>query len=220
MLDVQLVVLAKAPVPGRVKTRLCPPLTAQQAADVAAACLADTLATVGQTGFRRRLVALDGPPDGLLPAGFEVLTQRGSGLDERLAAACEDAFAGSALPLLLIGMDTPQLTVADLTSSARALLAGTSVLGLAEDGGWWAVGLRAADREVFLGVPMSTAATGSAQETRMRRRGLAPTLLAVHRDIDEVADLTAVAAGMDSASRLAAVVRELPALTCAGSHGR
>ena len=98
--------MAKAPLPGRVKTRLCPPLTSQQAAEVAASALADTLAAVGACGADRRIVALDGPPGDWLPAGFEVIPQRGDGLAARLQAAWRDA-AG---PGLQIGMDTPQVT--------------------------------------------------------------------------------------------------------------
>ncbi|GAC1610731.1 MAG: DUF2064 domain-containing protein [Mycobacteriales bacterium] len=209
MLDVQLVVMAKAPVPGRVKTRLCPPLTLQQAADVATAALTDTLLAVTQAGFRRRVLALEGPADRLVPAGFDLLAQRGAGLDERLAAACDDAFATCALPLLLVGMDTPQLTAGELAAAANTLLAGCSALGVAEDGGWWAIGLQRPDAAAFLGVPMSTAWTGRAQQLRMCERGLRPSPLPVLRDIDTIEDLMAVEASMPRSSRLSAVVSQL-----------
>ena len=102
-----LIVVAKAPVPGRVKTRLTPPLHPEQAAMLARAALEDTLAAVGRSRLAtRRVVALDGEPDGLLPEGFELVAQRGGGLAERLAAAFEDIGG----PALLIGMDTPQVT--------------------------------------------------------------------------------------------------------------
>jgi rSAM/selenodomain-associated transferase 1 len=211
VIDVQLVVLAKVPVAGRVKTRLCPPLSFEQAAEVAAAALADTLATVEQVQVRRRVVALDGDPASHIPTGFDVLLQRGEGLDERLASAYDDVFAGCDLPVLLVGMDTPQMNGALLTYAARTLAAGSPVLGHAEDGGWWAIGLPAPDPDVFLGVPMSSDTTGRVQEARMRERGVAPVLLPVLRDIDAMADLLAAAASMPSASRLAAVVRELDA---------
>lgn len=211
MIDVQLVVLAKAPVAGRVKTRLCPPLTHEQAASVAAAALADTLAAVLQVDVRRRLVALDGDPASHIPPGFEIVPQRGNGLDERLAGAVDDVFATSPLPVLLVGMDTPQATVPLLTDAARILAAGTPVLGHADDGGWWAIGLPAPDSEIFLGVPMSSDTTGREQEARMRERGLSPELLPTLRDIDQVDDLIAAAASMPASSRLAAVVRDLDA---------
>lgn len=208
MLEAQVVVLAKEPVAGRVKTRLCPPLTRGQAADVAAASLADTMLAVGALPVRRRVLVLDGDAAGIVTVGFDVLPQRGQGLDERLAAAVSDTFAGCSSPVLLIGMDTPQVTAALLTHCIEALLAGSPALGLAEDGGWWAVGLHAADPEVFLGVPMSATDTGVEQERRMRDRELTPHLLPTLRDIDGYDDLQAVAAGLPD-SRLAAVVRTL-----------
>jgi rSAM/selenodomain-associated transferase 1 len=209
VLDVQLVVLAKAPVPGRVKTRLCPPLTPSQAADVAAAALGDTLSVVSHVAVRRRLVVLDGDADGLIPAGFDVLPQRGDGLDERLAAAYDDAFSTAPWPVLLVGMDTPQLDVGELTRASLLLAGGAPVLGLADDGGWWALGLRKPDPLVFLGVPMSVDTTGAEQERRMLERGLRPRHLSRLRDIDRVEDLWAAAAAMPASSRLAILARRL-----------
>ena len=100
------VVMAKAPRPGAVKTRMCPPLAAEQAAELAEACLASTLAAVARAAATRRVLVLDGPAGPWLSDGFELLTARGHGLSERLAAAFEDI--GEAA--LAIGMDTPQVT--------------------------------------------------------------------------------------------------------------
>jgi rSAM/selenodomain-associated transferase 1 len=205
MLDISLVVLAKAPVAGRVKTRLCPSLTPVQAAAVARAALLDTLDVVASVPVRRRVVALDGSPHGLVPQGFDVVPQRGDGLDSRLAAA----FADITGPALLIGMDTPQVTVNQLVAAVLLLATGRPVLGHAQDGGWWAIGLPTGDPEVFLGVPMSAADTGRCQERRMRQRGLDPVLLPVLRDIDHMDDLVAASRVMPAASRVASVVRDL-----------
>ena len=78
------------------------------------------------------------------PAGFEVSPQRGRGLDERIAAAFDDAYAQLALPIVLIGMDTPQVTPGLLETVAHPLAAGDAdaVFGPAEDGGFWLLGLR------------------------------------------------------------------------------
>ena len=206
----QLLVLAKEPVPGRVKTRLSPSLTPVQGAAVAAAALADTLAAVATTPVARRVLVLDGEPTFPLPDGVEVLPQRGDGLASRLEAAFADAAAGSPLPLLLVGMDTPQVTPALLEQSVRALLARGSALGLAADGGWWALGLTAPHPGAFDGVPMSTSTTGAAQAARLAALGLRPAALPVLRDVDTVEDLDAVLAevGPDSAlGRLRAVAR-------------
>ena len=110
-----LIVIAKAPIPGLVKTRLCPPCTPVEAAGLAEAALADTLARVLETPVDRRVVVLDGQPGDWLPDGFEIFAQRGDGLDERLAAA----FADVGGPALIVGMDTPQLTSALLSRRAR-----------------------------------------------------------------------------------------------------
>jgi rSAM/selenodomain-associated transferase 1 len=209
VLDIQLVLLAKAPVAGRVKTRLSPPLTPQQAADVARASILDSLETVAQVGVRRRVVVLEGSSEGLVPTGFDVLPQRGEGLDERLAAAFADTWSALPVATLLIGMDTPQVTPELLVSAAEVLASGRPVLGHADDGGWWAIGLPAPDDDVFLGVPMSADDTGLRQEDRMRTRGLAPVLLPAQRDIDDIDDLLAVAQVMPSSSRVASVVRRL-----------
>lgn len=191
MRDLHVLVMAKEPIPGRVKTRLCPPCTTAQAAELAQAALADTLEAVARCGADRRLLALDGRPGPWLPAGFEVFAQRGRGLGERLGAAWDSAGG----PGLQIGMDTPQVTAGLLDDCLQRLAEGdvTAALGLAEDGGWWALGLRRPDPAVFLGVPMSTPGTGSAQERRLRDLGHDPVRLPSLRDVDHIDDALAVA---------------------------
>lgn len=99
-----LLVIAKEPLPGRVKTRLTPPFSPVEAARLAEAALADTLRTVRVLPAARRAVVLDGSPGPWLPSGIEVVAQGAGGLDERLAAA----FGACSGPTLLIGMDTPR----------------------------------------------------------------------------------------------------------------
>lgn len=190
-IDVALLVLAKAPVAGAVKTRLCPPLAPAQAAALAEAALQDTLAAILATSVARRVLVLDGEPGAWMPPGVELLSQRSGGLATRLG----DAFADIACPALLIGMDTPQVTPALLSASLDRLRepGNDAVLGDTEDGGYWAIGLRRADRRVFEGVPMSTDRTGAAQRARLRALGLQVGELAVLRDVDRFADAVAVA---------------------------
>ncbi|CAB4949289.1 unannotated protein [freshwater metagenome] len=190
------IVIAKAPRAGRSKTRLCPPCTPQQAADLAEAALRDTLAAVLDAPAGRRVIVLDGEPGAWLPDGFEVLPQRGDGLDERLAAAFEDVGADATGGAVLVGMDTPQVTPADLTDAWSALRAeGTdAVLGHAPDGGYWSIGLRVQDPALFVGLPMSTEHTGADQEARLKEHGLSVALLAERRDVDLIDDARAVAA--------------------------
>ena len=207
-----IIVIAKAPTPGRVKTRLCPPCTPEQAAALAGAALADTLAAVAAAGADRRVIVLDGEPGAWLPEGFEVVAQRGRGLDERLAAAFADAHAHAhAEPALLVGMDTPQVT-APLLDHGLGRLAEPevdAVLGGALDGGYWAVGLRRPDARVFRGVPMSLSRTGEAQRARLRSLGLALAELPELRDVDDVQDACAVAReapGTRFAAQVAAIL--------------
>ena len=207
---VHLLVLAKAPVPGRVKTRLCPPYTPEQAAALAEAALRDTLAAVLAAPAVARTVVLDGDPGPWLPPSVDVVPQRGRGLDERLAAAFDDAWAKRRAPLLLIGMDTPQVTPALLAAAGRRLCAdGTgAVLGPALDGGWWALGIHRPDASLLLGVPTSTALTGALQRERLVQAGLRVVDLPEMVDVDTAEDARAVAA-QSPASRFARALQAM-----------
>ena len=198
--------LAKAPRAGRVKTRLCPPLTPALAAALAAEALADTLAAVIATPAARRVLVLDGEPGTWIPRGVELLAQRPGDLATSLAGA----FADVAEPALLIGMDTPQVTPALLGASLDRLAhsGDDAVVGDTDDGGFWAIGLRRADDRVFSGVPMSTDRTGALQRLRLLELGLRVGTLPKLRDVDCFADAEAVAA-IAPATRFAAMLDSL-----------
>jgi rSAM/selenodomain-associated transferase 1 len=187
---VNLVVLAKAPVAGRSKTRLCPPCRPDEAAAIAEASLADTLAAASRARFDTYTLALEGEPGRWLPAGVRVVPQRGGGLDERIAGALQDV-GGEAV---LIGMDTPQATTSLLNTCAEELGSpGTdAVLGEAVDGGWWVLGMRRPSREAFIGVPMSTDVTAVEQRRRLVALGLRVGDLPVLRDVDRFHDAVTV----------------------------
>ncbi|MET7332284.1 TIGR04282 family arsenosugar biosynthesis glycosyltransferase [Nonomuraea sp. NPDC005650] len=190
----QIVVIAKEPVPGRVKTRLVPPLTAGEAAALAAAALEDTLLTVTRVPGVDRVLALDGAPGAWLPSGFTVLPQRGNGLDERLAAAFEDTHRLSPAPIVLIGIDTPQVSVGLLAEAVSLLADHDAVLGPAADGGFWLLGLRVPDAALLLGVPMSEPTTGEIQLRRLREAGMSVALMPCLTDVDTITDAIEVAA--------------------------
>jgi len=196
LLAAQVMVIAKEPVPGRVKTRLTPPYTPAEAAELAEAALADTLAAAASAPLARRVLALDGTPGPWLPPGFDVIAQRGAGLDERIAWALDDARATSPVPLVLIGMDTPQVTPALLAAAARPLASGAAdaTLGMAEDGGFWLLGLREIDPDLVLGVPMSRPDTGSAQLARLQAAGLRVRMMPELTDVDTADEAGRVAA--------------------------
>jgi glycosyltransferase A (GT-A) superfamily protein (DUF2064 family) len=202
---VQLLIVAKRPLPGRAKTRLIPRFGPEGSAALAAAALEDTFAAAGACAADRVVVAFDGDPSGLVPAEFEVVPQ----VDGDLAARLADAWRHVSGPALQIGMDTPQVTGAHL-DEAFATLDGPgtdAVLGLAPDGGWWAIGLRE-PADVFHGIETSRHDTGQRQLDRLRSLGLTTRLLATRRDVD-LPDDVALAAAEAPGTRFAAAARAL-----------
>ena len=199
-----LVLLAKEPVPGRVKTRLHSAFSPVEAAALATAAIEDTVSAMAATRAEHRLVALDGRSGPWLPPGFGVVNQPGGDLGERLAAAVEAGLDRGG-PVLLVGMDTPQLSLDVSFQGADA------VLGPTDDGGFWAVGLRERCPGAFDGVPMSTDHTGADQLARLRHLGLTVRLLPRLRDVDEPADARAVALAHPG-TRFAAAWRRLTAV--------
>jgi uncharacterized protein len=204
--DVTLAVIAKAPRPGRVKTRLCPPCTPHQAAALAEAALADTLETLIGVPAVRHVVVLEGPPGRWLPAGFAVVAQCGGGLSDRLA----HAFATIGGSTFLVGMDTPQIDTAAVTAAVEllALPDSDAVIGPACDGGWWGLGLRRPDPRVFAGVPMSSPHTYAQQRRRLAELDLRTCVLPHARDVDDFTDALAVAE-LAPTTRFARLVRTL-----------
>lgn len=205
-----ILVMAKAPVPGRVKTRLCPPCTFDQAAALAEASLADTLAAVCATPAAWRVVALEGEAGPWLPPGVGVVAQRGAGLDERLAAAFDDTGG----PAVVVAADTPQVTpeLLDAALSALSRPGVDAVLGPTDDAGYWALGLCEPRPEVFVGISMSRPTTLASQRRRLRQLGLRVAELPSLRDVDEFGDAVAVAASIPTsrfAAALAAIAEEL-----------
>ncbi|MEC3893490.1 DUF2064 domain-containing protein [Nocardiopsis alba] len=187
-----LLVIAKEPVPGRVKTRLTPGYSPEEAATIAEAALADTLDTVRSLPARRRLLVLEGRTGPWMPdSGFEVVPQSGGGLDERIASA----FSLCSGPALLIGMDTPQVTAGHLAPALApdAWERADAWFGASEDGGFWALGMAAPDPDLVRGVPMSTSRTGSLQRARLVEAGLRVGDLDVLSDVDTPQDAAAVA---------------------------
>ncbi|MEU0298146.1 DUF2064 domain-containing protein [Streptomyces sp. NPDC006175] len=187
-----LLVIAKEPVPGRVKTRLTPPFSPGEAAELAAAALEDTLRTGLTLPALRRVLVLEGRPGPWTPPGYDVLPQSAGTLDERIAAA----FGTCTGPALLIGMDTPQIAPSLL---APALAPGgwdgcDAWFGPAVDGGFWALGLAAPDPGLVRGVPMSRPDTGAIQRARLTGAGLTVRNLPPLRDVDTAEDALHVAA--------------------------
>ncbi len=204
--------MAKAPVPGLVKTRLAVDVGDRAAADLAAAALLDTIAActdaVGPARCRLALAGgLSASPHGDALArdlaGWTVVPQHGDRFDERLARAHE-AIAG---PVVQVGMDTPQITPA-LLRGLIEMLAGCgtdhdavheavhdAVLAPAEDGGWWALGLTTGRYGGLLrGVPMSTPRTYEATLSALRTAGLSTATARLLVDADHLLEARRIAA--------------------------
>lgn len=206
-----LIVMAKSPVAGLVKTRLTPAFTRAQAAALAQASLRDTLDTVVAAPARRRVVAWEGPHRSWVPAGIEVIAQHGDGLDERISCAFQETLHGPApAPALLVGMDTPQLRVADLGLDWDGA---DAVLGLSPDGGYWALGLTRFHPAVVKGVPMSTDQTGRCQLERLQSLGFRTRILPMMSDVDTPADAAKVAR-IAPDSRFGRLHRRLTGVEC------
>jgi len=129
---------------------------------VDSAPLRDTLGAMLAAPVGRRVLAIDGPAGARLPAGFELMAQRGGDFGDRLAGALADAYALAALPMLLVRSDAMDMTPDVLTDAARSLLSGEAdaAFGPASDGGFWLLGLHRPDRSLVAGIPGT--ATGGA----------------------------------------------------------
>ena len=208
-----LIVIAKQPVPGRVKTRLVPPLTHEQAAAVAGAALTDTLDVIANTPARQRILAFAGDARAWLPAGWTLVRQVEGGLDARLVAAFT---AAGTSPALLVGMDTPQLLPHHLTRFDSDSY--DACLGLAPDGGYWVIGFRDPRLAAasITGVPMSRSDTGRIQLGRLRALGLRVQLLDHLVDVDTIDDAHTVATAAPHSRFAGALATALAPMAQAG----
>lgn len=183
----RIMIFAKAPVPGRVKTRLIPALGAEGAAALAARMLEHTVTEASAAGLT---VELCGEPD---PAtwyeGPPVLlsAQGGGDLGERLHRASERALGGG--PILLIGADCPALDRHRLRAAAEALERHDAVLHPAEDGGYVLLGLRRFHASLFDGIAWSTETAAAQTLARLVALGWAVDLRETLADVDEPTDL-------------------------------
>jgi uncharacterized protein len=194
-----LAVMAKAPRPGKVKTRLSPPLTPEQAAALNVCFIRDTadnLQRVAEASNSHGIIAYtplgdEDAFDDLLPSGFQLIAQRGDGFGERLLCACEDLFACGFSSVCLIDSDSPTMPQAALLH-AVALLEQTGdrvVLGGSDDGGYYLIGLKQAHRLLFEQIDWSTERVLIQTLERAREIGLQAELLQTWYDVDNAATL-------------------------------
>jgi len=193
-------IMAKAPRPGRVKTRLAPPLTLEESAALNICFLRDTaenLAAVSEAGASVGLVCYtpvgdEAAFDGLLAEGFSLIPQRGDAFGERLLAAAEDILACGFSAVCLIDSDSPTVPAAAFEAAVAALArpGDRIVLGPSHDGGYYLIGLKEAHAEVFDRITWSTSTVLAETIERAKEAGIEVELLPLWYDVDDAATLT------------------------------
>ncbi len=194
-----LLIMAKAPRPGAVKTRLCPPLTPGLAADLYRAFLRDTLALARAlpdtaVGVVHPPSTDDWPLRALLPPGVLLWPQEAGGLGSGLDGAFAGAFARGYRRVVVMSSDSPTLPVAALEEAFAALDAHDVVLGPTDDGGYYLIGLDRPRPRLFEAITWSTAAVYAQTLERAAESGLRVHATTPWHDVDTVADLAALAA--------------------------
>jgi len=191
---ISVALFAKAPVAGQVKTRLTPPLTREEAAVVARACLEATIASVANDPALPVTLFLEGALDESLERlvrsrSIDVRPQGAGGLGERLRAAFEVLFAAGASGAIAIGSDSPSLPAGRLREAAAALLDHDAVLGPAEDGGYYLLGLARPEWRLLEGIPWSTGAVSRVTLERAAAIGASVRVLEPWYDVDDIETL-------------------------------
>jgi glycosyltransferase A (GT-A) superfamily protein (DUF2064 family) len=204
-----LIIIAKECIPGRVKTRLHPPLSLEQAAALASASLSDTFRAVSTLDASRRILLFDG---NLLPLGsepYDVIHQVSGDLDMRIGAIFDECEG----PTVLVGMDTPQLEAAMIAPLFDEWPADVdAVLGFANDGGYWMIAMAEPDGSLIRGIPMSQDDTGRRQLERLTEAGLRVRMLPELIDVDTIDDARLVA-GLAPQTEFARTLASFPART-------
>jgi len=191
-----LIIFAKEPRPGQVKTRLSPPLSPKEAAQLYHSFLLDILEEMARVPEVRLAMGFSPPGAqvifrGLAPPGTDLFPQEGADLGERMARAFARGFAAGFRPVMLRGSDVPDLPAAVVSEAREVLAAGRAqvVLGPCPDGGYYLVGCSSPQPLLFQG-PAWSSSTVLADTLRLaRQQGLRVHLLPRWPDIDTYADL-------------------------------
>lgn len=201
--DGALIIFAKAPVPGQVKTRLCPPLTPDEAATLHGSFVLDTLERT-KTAIVKGRLSVD-RYIACLPAAslvfFKILEERhgvrlvdqvGDDLGQRMHRAFTDLFDRGYRHVFIVGTDVPTLPLAVYRQAVSLIESHELVLGPATDGGYYLIGLKRPVPELFTDVPWSTATVFATTCRNASALGLSIGLLKEWRDIDVAEDLRAM----------------------------
>ena len=194
-----LAVMTKAPQPGRVKTRLVPPLTPDEAAELNKCFLHDTGAAISSAASGNDAcgiavytpIGTEGSYADILPSDFSLLPQRGDKFGERLYFAAMDLFGCGFDSVCLIDSDSPTIPVADLVEAVKLLTSPGEriVLGPCDDGGYYLIGLKKLHRELFEQIDWSTERVLAQTRQRAREIHAEVKLLQPGYDVDDKASL-------------------------------
>lgn len=200
---VAVAIMAKAPRPGTVKTRLCPPLLPTEAAALYRCFLLDKIAAVGALADAQPVIAYT-PDDARaefegLALGFSLVAQAGRDLGERLHSTLAGLLAAGHAGAIAVDSDTPTLPAAFLQQAVHCLgrPGPDVVLGPTDDGGYYLIGVRRAHRELFDAVPWSTSDVLDVTQRRAAEAGLRVTCLPSWFDVDTPDDLERLRKGLD-----------------------
>lgn len=195
-----LVIFAKAPIPGEVKTRLCPPLTPDEAATLHGSFVIDMLeqtklaVTTRQLPFHRYLACA--PSSELVffkimeeRQGVRLLDQVGESLGQRMHRTFVDLFTKGYKQVVIVGTDVPTLPLSVYQETLAILARSDVVLGPALDGGYYLIGLTQPAEKLFTGVPWSTDQVLAVTQQNALTLGLSVGLTTAWRDVDTIADL-------------------------------
>ncbi len=192
-------IMAKAPRPGKVKTRLSPPLTAEQAAKINSCFLMDTtanLANLAKDGACSGVISYTPAGDehlfeGMLPEGYRLIPQKGDGFGERLLSTAKDLFACGFGAVCLIDSDSPTVPreAFEMAVSALCKPGDRIVLGPSYDGGYYLIGMKQAHRELFENIAWSTSAVFEETMAAVHRLGVELVHLPLWYDVDDAVTL-------------------------------
>jgi uncharacterized protein len=190
-----LIIFAKAPIPGEVKTRLCPPLDPDEAASLHGTLVLDAIERT--KGLQGITLYVAGMPDLAHPFfkvmegryGARLLSQRGPDLGSRMGQAMQDAFDQGAKEVVLTGTDLPTLPHAHLIEALKLMKSHDVVLGPTADGGYYLIGLQKMVPALFEGIAWSTATVFAETKKKTEAAGLSVGLLPECRDLDTLDDL-------------------------------
>jgi uncharacterized protein len=195
-LNKALLIFAKQPVPGRVKTRLSPPLLPEEATELYGCMLGDVLATAASLQDVQKYLFYDGGEEALeyFRARFPGMTcvpQRGKELGERMAEALREVFSRGNGAAVIIGSDSPDLPRAFIEDAFGRLEQGEkgAVIGPSEDGGYYLIGMATLHRQLFQDIPWSSAHVMDETLKMAGEAGIGVSLLPLWRDVDTAADL-------------------------------